>query len=360
MVPRPRCCTSLGRMDELENILETASGNDLHVSEELLPLVYDELRSIASRQMAGQAPGQTLQATALVHEAWLRLSAGGDQRWNNRAHFFRTAALAMRQILVKRAQAKACLKRRMNRNTLDIDLIEVADTAPDERILEVDAFRDGRLSFPGHDVDRVRVTGDGRELAGWKVVGVAQHCVGHRSEGGMQREVLRILVAEGDDQLGLVVTEVLDVVQGAAPDEEHLSGRDPERGESVGVIEHRDQQIPSQAVSQLMRVRMPVGLADRTGGEQQPLDRDPSEDGEIHCSDRPQGPRLTVNQCSGAGQGGDVGAQAHAGATLAAKRRPKATANHGIPDRVASDERRPFTDDRPANRRARRLARRDP
>ena len=126
-------------MDELENILETASGNDLHVSEELLPLVYDELRSIASRQMAGQAPGQTLQATALVHEAWLRLSAGGDQRWNNRAHFFRTAALAMRQILVKRAQAKACLKRRMNRNTLDIDLIEVADTAPDERILEVDA-----------------------------------------------------------------------------------------------------------------------------------------------------------------------------------------------------------------------------
>lgn len=126
-------------MDEIGKILETASGTRLHVSEELLPLVYDELRTLASRQMAGQAPGQTLQATALVHEAWLHLGAAGDPRWNDRAHFFRTAAIAMRQILVKRAQAKASLKRHMNRGTIDIDSIEVADTAPDERILEVDA-----------------------------------------------------------------------------------------------------------------------------------------------------------------------------------------------------------------------------
>ena len=126
-------------MDEIERILETASGSKLHVSEELLPLVYDELRALASKQMAAQAPGQTLQATALVHEAWIHLSASGDPKWNDRAHFFRTAALAMRQILVKRAQAKASIKRRMNRDTLDIDSLEVADTAPDERILEVDA-----------------------------------------------------------------------------------------------------------------------------------------------------------------------------------------------------------------------------
>lgn len=126
-------------MNEIDEILDTASGDNLHVSEELLPLVYDELRNVAAKQMAGQAPGQTLQATALVHEAWLRLSAGGDGRWSDRTHFFRTAALAMRQILVKRAQAKACLKRRMNRDTLDIESLEVADTAPDERVLQVDA-----------------------------------------------------------------------------------------------------------------------------------------------------------------------------------------------------------------------------
>lgn len=125
-------------MDGIEKILDTASGDQLRVSEELLPLVYDELRNLASKQMAGQRPGQTLQATALVHEAWLHLSSNADKRWNDRAHFFRTAALAMRQILVKRAQAKASLKRRMNRDTLDFDSLEVADTSPDERILEVD------------------------------------------------------------------------------------------------------------------------------------------------------------------------------------------------------------------------------
>ena len=125
-------------MDEIERMLDTASGRDLHVSEELLPLVYDELRNLASKHMSGQEPGHTLQATALVHEAWLRLSANGSQGWNDRAHFFRTAALAMRQILVNRAQAKASLKRRMDRKPLDIESLEVADTSPDERILEVD------------------------------------------------------------------------------------------------------------------------------------------------------------------------------------------------------------------------------
>jgi len=123
-------------MDDIERMLETASGTQLRVSEELLPLVYDELRTLASRKMAGQE--QTLQATALVHEAWLRLSAGGGREWNDRSHFFRTAALAMRQILVNRANAKATLKRRMDREPLDIQSLEVADTSQDERVLEVD------------------------------------------------------------------------------------------------------------------------------------------------------------------------------------------------------------------------------
>lgn len=146
--PRPLIRRKVGRwgkdrdpfdkMSEIRKIMETASGSNLRVSEELLPLVYDELRTLAARQMSGQAAGQTIQATALVHEAWLRLSANEDKRWNDRSHFFRAAALAMRQILVNRAKAKGTMKRGMNRPTLDISGIEVADTSQEERILEVD------------------------------------------------------------------------------------------------------------------------------------------------------------------------------------------------------------------------------
>jgi RNA polymerase sigma factor (TIGR02999 family) len=80
---------------------------DAHAVEELLPLVYDELRKLAAHKMAGEAPGQTLQPTALVHEAWLRLGADAQPRWQNRAHFFGAAAEAMRRILIDRARKQA-------------------------------------------------------------------------------------------------------------------------------------------------------------------------------------------------------------------------------------------------------------
>ncbi len=98
-------------MSDITLVLDAINRGERQASEELLPLVYDELRRLASAQMAGEAAGQTLQPTALVHEAWLRLVKDADRTWHNREHFFRTAALAMRRILVDRARHKLSLKR---------------------------------------------------------------------------------------------------------------------------------------------------------------------------------------------------------------------------------------------------------
>src|SRR5881396_2722801 len=85
-------------MSDVTRILDRVQQGDLQAAEELLPLVYDELRNLATRRMAGEAAGHTLQPTALVHEAWMRLIRTPDQAWQNRAHFFRTAAECMRRM----------------------------------------------------------------------------------------------------------------------------------------------------------------------------------------------------------------------------------------------------------------------
>ncbi|MES2571418.1 MAG: ECF-type sigma factor [Verrucomicrobiota bacterium] len=127
-------------MSELTRILQSASGSGSLVSAELLPLVYDELRSLARSRMSKAEPGQTLQATALVHEAWIKISGDEERSWSDRAHFFRAAAQAMRHILVDRARAKARLKRGENLELLDIHVhgLDVANTTLDERVLLVD------------------------------------------------------------------------------------------------------------------------------------------------------------------------------------------------------------------------------
>ena len=112
------------------------------VSSELLPLLYDELRSLAAGYMSRQTPGQTLQPTALVHESWLRLTREDERVWSNRAHFFRTAAQAMRQILVDRARAKARLKRGAKAETLRIDEVDLAVATMDDRVLLVNEALD--------------------------------------------------------------------------------------------------------------------------------------------------------------------------------------------------------------------------
>ncbi|SPE50335.1 RNA polymerase, sigma-24 subunit, ECF subfamily [Verrucomicrobia bacterium] len=108
-------------------------------AEELLPLVYEELRRLAAHKMAQEAPGQTLQATELVHEAWLRLGADGQPAWRNRAHFFAAAAEAMRRILVERARRRNALKRGGGARPARLDEANIPIViADDETLLAVD------------------------------------------------------------------------------------------------------------------------------------------------------------------------------------------------------------------------------
>jgi RNA polymerase sigma factor (TIGR02999 family) len=108
------------------------------MSQELLPLVYKELRQLAAARMAREMAGQTLQPTALVHEAWLRLQSNTSPAWRNRAHFFGAASEAMRRILIERARRKLRLKRGHRAEHVSIDTVDVAQTEPDERILLID------------------------------------------------------------------------------------------------------------------------------------------------------------------------------------------------------------------------------
>src|SRR5262249_37805215 len=114
-------------MSEVTRILSDLERGDPHAADQLLPLVYDELRRLAAQRMAHEAPGQTLQATALVHEAYLRLVAsagrpsGEEPQWSGRGHFFAAAAEAMRRILVERARGKKRLKRGEGARRLDLD-----------------------------------------------------------------------------------------------------------------------------------------------------------------------------------------------------------------------------------------------
>ena len=97
--------------EQVTQILDAVGAGDTRAAEQLLPLVYEELRRLAAAKMAREAPGQTLQPTALVHEAWLRLAGSNRQRWRGRSHFFGAAAEAMRRILLDKARRKASLKR---------------------------------------------------------------------------------------------------------------------------------------------------------------------------------------------------------------------------------------------------------
>ncbi len=108
-------------MSDVTRILDAIEGGDGHVTEELLPLVYEELRLLAAQRLSQEPPGQTLQATALVHEAYVRLVGNDGQGWNGRGHFFAAAAEAMRRILVERARRKKSLKCGGDRQRVDLD-----------------------------------------------------------------------------------------------------------------------------------------------------------------------------------------------------------------------------------------------
>jgi RNA polymerase sigma factor (TIGR02999 family) len=125
-------------MSDVTQVLQAIGRGDGRASDELLPLVYDELRRLAAARMAQEAAGQTLQPTALVHEAWLRMVKDGERNWQNRAHFFGAAAEAMRRILIENARRKSRLKRGGDQARIDIEQLELAATTPDDKVLLID------------------------------------------------------------------------------------------------------------------------------------------------------------------------------------------------------------------------------
>jgi RNA polymerase sigma factor (TIGR02999 family) len=127
-------------MNDVTRILSALERGDPQAAGQLLPLVYDELRKLAVHRLAREKPGQTLQATALVHEAFLRLvgDAPEDRHWNGRGHFFAAAAEAMRRILVDRARDKGRVKRGGGRRRLDVDALALATEVTPDQLLAID------------------------------------------------------------------------------------------------------------------------------------------------------------------------------------------------------------------------------
>ena len=147
-------------MNEVTRVLSAIEGGDRHAAEQLLPLVYQELRKLAAQKLTQEKPGQTLEATALVHEAYLRLVASGDasapreKYWDSRGHFFAAAAEAMRRILVERARHKATLRGGGKRQRLDFDQIE---PARDDRSQELLALDEALQQLERHDAEAAQL-----------------------------------------------------------------------------------------------------------------------------------------------------------------------------------------------------------
>jgi len=143
--------------EHITKILDAVSAGDAQAAEQLLPLVYDELRRLAAAKMAQQPPGQTLQATALVHEAWLRLGGGQMPRWESRRHFFAAAAQAMRHVLVERARRKLRARHGGHWERLDLDVIDVAAPTDDERLLQISSALDELASIAPEKAEVVKL-----------------------------------------------------------------------------------------------------------------------------------------------------------------------------------------------------------
>jgi len=125
------------RAEPITRLLEAVGAGEQPAAEELLPLVYDELRRLAAAKMAKEAPGQTLQPTALVHEAWLRLIGVEEAHFQNRGHFFAAAAEAMRRILVERARRKQRVRHGGALERVNANEVDLATDVPDDKLLQV-------------------------------------------------------------------------------------------------------------------------------------------------------------------------------------------------------------------------------
>jgi RNA polymerase sigma factor (TIGR02999 family) len=125
-------------VNQITLMLKAVERGEKNASEDLLPVVYEDLRRLAAARMANEVPGQTLQPTALVHEAWLQLTGAGERSWQNRAHFFGAAADAMRRILIDKARRKARIKHGGGLARIAIDDIDLAETTPDDNVIIID------------------------------------------------------------------------------------------------------------------------------------------------------------------------------------------------------------------------------
>lgn len=125
-------------MSDVTQLLHAIDADDLQAADQLLPLVYEELRKLAAARMAQEKPGQTLQATALVHEAWLRLVGADPQRWDNRRHFFAAAAESMRRILVEKARRRLRVRHGGGLERVNLDDMEIPGGVREEQLVAVD------------------------------------------------------------------------------------------------------------------------------------------------------------------------------------------------------------------------------
>ncbi len=141
-------------MSDVTRILDRAQQGDRQAAEELLPLVYEQLRVLAAQRMAQESAGQTLQPTALVHEAWLKLTGASHTQWNGRGHFFGAAAEAMRRILIDRARRRNRVRHGHGLQRMDLDQIDVALATDDETLLRLDETL-GRLA--AEDPEKARL-----------------------------------------------------------------------------------------------------------------------------------------------------------------------------------------------------------
>jgi RNA polymerase sigma factor (TIGR02999 family) len=139
---------------ELTVILRRLEQGDPHAANELLPLVYEELRKLAAQKLAHEAPGQTLQATALVHEAWLRMGGDAQPEWENRRHFFAAAAEAMRRILIDNARRKQTIRHGGGVERVNLDALELAASLDDEQLV---ALSEALEQFAVHDARKAEL-----------------------------------------------------------------------------------------------------------------------------------------------------------------------------------------------------------
>ena len=144
-------------MSDVTQVLAAICQGDPKAADELLPLVYEELRRLAAARMAQEAAGHTLQPTALVHEAWLRLAGDQSQKWENRAHFFAAAAEAMRRILVEKARRKRAVRHGGAQQRVDLEGIDLACPTPDDQLLAVDEALDKLASLHPRQAELVKL-----------------------------------------------------------------------------------------------------------------------------------------------------------------------------------------------------------